>query len=271
MQRRPILISSVNVNDRSRLPLVEETVSVLVESMREIGLLNPITVQSVAYRVMLVAGRNRLEAARRLGWKEIDCVELPAHEDVADGATLADMAEIAENLHRRVLTEIDRAELQSRWVELRSTAQSRQVAANETKRSDGRGHRPQGGVRKAARDLGVPERSVRRSLKIAALAPEAKAAAQAAGLADNQAALLEAAKAPTAAAQVAAVERRAATGKRSVAKAPALPTAPRQPSQASLDRARERRLVADVRECWPSASQNFKSAIREIALSGDQA
>jgi len=65
------------------------------------------------------------------------------------------------------------------------------------------------GVRKAARELGKPRTSIDRDLKIAAAAPEAKAAAVAAGLDDNQSALLEIAAEPTPEAQVAKhMERR---------------------------------------------------------------
>jgi hypothetical protein len=45
--------------------------------------------------------------------------------------------------------------------------QSRQVDAIESKRADGRGHRHEGGVRQAARELGKPESTIRRDLKIA--------------------------------------------------------------------------------------------------------
>lgn len=106
-------------------------------------------------------------------------------------------AEIAENLHRRELGEIERAELLARWVEMvdRRPDQSAQVAQIETsKREDGRGHRKPGGVSKAARDLGLPRDQVARAVKIASLTPEAKAAGRNA----PQAVLLEAAKEETA-------------------------------------------------------------------------
>ena len=64
----------------------------------------------------------------------------------------------------------------------------RQVAAV----SGGRGNT--GGYREAARDLNIPERTVRRAYQTASLSPEAQEAAVGTGLDDNRSALLEAAK-----------------------------------------------------------------------------
>jgi hypothetical protein len=103
------------------------------------------------------------------------------------------MAEIAENLNRRELGEIERAELLARWVEMadrRMKAKPAQVAQVSDK--GGRGKK--GGVSQAARDLGLPRDQVARAVKIASLTPEAKAAGRNA----PQAVLLEAAKEETA-------------------------------------------------------------------------
>jgi len=87
---------------------------------------------------------------------------------------------------RRELGEIERAELMARWVEITAAkheadakeaaaeadVQSAQLAQIEkSKRADGRGHRKAGGIRQAARELGVPRDQVARSVKIAALSP----------------------------------------------------------------------------------------------------
>jgi hypothetical protein len=63
--------------------------------------------------------------------------------------------------------------------------------------------RPEGGIRKAARDLGLPEAQVRRALKVASLSPEAQDKARETGLDNNRSALLAAAKEVTAEGQVA--------------------------------------------------------------------
>ena len=85
------------------------------------------------------------------------------------------------------------------------TVQSSQPETIESRRSDGRGHRPQGGVNAAARELGISKTDAHRAVKVAALSPEAKEAARDAGLADNQAALLDAAKEKEPERQVAAI------------------------------------------------------------------
>lgn len=60
----------------------------------------------------------------------------------------------------------------------------------------GRGN--EGGIRKAARELDMKRDAVRRAVKVAALSPEAKAAAREVGLDDNRAAMLKAAEKPPA-------------------------------------------------------------------------
>lgn len=85
----------------SRRAIDEETVASLATSMRDIGLQHPITVRyaddghEAAATYILVAGRHRLEGARRLGWDVIDgiCQDWDERQ--------ARMWEISENLHRR--------------------------------------------------------------------------------------------------------------------------------------------------------------------------
>jgi hypothetical protein len=60
-----------------------------------------------------------------------------------------------------------------------------------------------------ARELGITREEVQRAQTIASLPKEVKAKAVDLGMADNQSALLEAAKAPTPKAQAATIERRA--------------------------------------------------------------
>ncbi|MBS7702665.1 tyrosine-type recombinase/integrase [Chelatococcus asaccharovorans] len=125
-------------------------------------------------------------------------------------STIGKLAEIAENLHRRQIDDIERGELIAAWMELRQERKrtladkARQPAALK---EPGRGRGAKGGVRQAARDLGMPERSVRRALSVAALSTEAKAAARKAGVAGNQTVLLEVAKAGTPDLQVAVIRR----------------------------------------------------------------
>ena len=61
----------------------------LADSIREIGLLNPLTIDRDNF---LIAGLHRLEAVKRLGWTEVDCT-VSSLEGLA-----AELAEIDENI-----------------------------------------------------------------------------------------------------------------------------------------------------------------------------
>jgi ParB-like chromosome segregation protein Spo0J len=83
----------------SRRAINESSVAEIAASMKDIGLQYPITVRFVASAdeysgsdTVLVAGRHRLEGARKLGWRTIDCI-YQAWDD-----RQARMWEIAENL-----------------------------------------------------------------------------------------------------------------------------------------------------------------------------
>ena len=115
---------------------------------------------------------------------------------------------ISENLHRAELTGLLRSEQVAEYARLaeqkrEAALQSAQVARNESRREDGRGHRHEGGDSLATRDLGISRDEVRRAKIIAALPEETKNAARDAGLDNNQSALLKAAKASTPGAQIA--------------------------------------------------------------------
>lgn len=73
----------------------------LANSIKELGLLNPITITS---DFALVAGYHRYLACKSLGWKEIPTVTI--HVD----GLRAELAEIDENLIRNELSVIDRGE-----------------------------------------------------------------------------------------------------------------------------------------------------------------
>lgn len=184
----------------------EGIVTRLMQSIGAIGLQHAITVRIVdeyqdaeegiicnAY--VLVAGRHRLEACRRLGHVHIDCVAKKWDE------IQARMWEIAENLERSELTAIERAEQISEYARLaeerRASGISAQVAPKSKSDSNPKGAgRPESGDRAAARDLGLTRDQIRRAKAVASITPEAKAAAVEAGIADNQSKLLKVASAP---------------------------------------------------------------------------
>lgn len=92
--------------------VIKPAVARLVESISAIGLQSPITVRPSlqfangreidAYQI--VAGRHRYEAARALGWDEIDAFVMEATDDDAE------LWEIDENFARADLTDAQRAD-----------------------------------------------------------------------------------------------------------------------------------------------------------------
>lgn len=75
----------------------------LARSLRENGLINPVTVcPGNDGRFEVVAGHRRLTAARQIGWVEIDCRVWPDRDT-------AEAAKIAENLDREELSPVDEA------------------------------------------------------------------------------------------------------------------------------------------------------------------
>lgn len=110
MQIQQIKISDIEIGPRKRR---HGDISGLVESIRSIGLMNPITVViheksggglETKPVPVLVAGLNRLEAFREMGEEEIPCRVLDIYDlDM-------ELAEIDENLIRNELTKLERAE-----------------------------------------------------------------------------------------------------------------------------------------------------------------
>lgn len=92
-------ISKIIVADRVREGITEVRVGVLAESIKSVGLLQPI-VLTKDFR--LVAGKHRLQACEKNGWEEIPAI-IKTYNTVD-----AELAEIDENLCRFDLTEMER-------------------------------------------------------------------------------------------------------------------------------------------------------------------
>jgi hypothetical protein len=188
-------IASIHVPvDRFRNRIDEDSIQHLMDSISRIGLRHPISIRT-AYQSepddcwYVVAGAHRLEACKRLGWSAVEC-------EIFDGThDEAEMWEISENLHRAELTEIERADQLVRWM---------QLAIDGPVSRGGRGNK--GGINAAAKELYIPRSTAQRLARIASISPTAKQAAIDAGLANDQRALLEIAKAPSLEAQVEAVK-----------------------------------------------------------------
>jgi ParB-like chromosome segregation protein Spo0J len=196
-------------------PYNASVVAELAQSIRAIGLQTPLTCIVRDGKHILVAGRNRLEALRTIGAEQAP-VRIVDFSDVE-----AQLWQFSENLHRAELTKLEYDRQVVRYTELLkvklaeetdnpiSPHQERQSEADKLRQvaavSGGRGNT--GGYREAARELNIPERTVRRAYKTASLSPEAQEAAVETGLDDNRSALLEAAKERTSEAQTATIRR----------------------------------------------------------------
>jgi len=197
-------------------PYNATTVVDIKRSIEAIGLQSAPTVIERDGRYLLVAGRHRIEALRLLGVESV-LVRVVDFDDIE-----ARLWTISENLHRAELTVAQRSQQIAEYAELtkrkrEADLQTGQLAQNESRRDDGRGHRHEGGHSQAARDLGVTREEVRRAQTIAALPEATLAAAKDLGLDDNQAALLTAARAEDPDEQVEVLETIAARGKVSAA------------------------------------------------------
>lgn len=177
-----------------------DRVAQLAASMKALGLQTPISVWSGDNEtVHLVVGRHRLEAAKLLGWEQIDGIFVEMTERQRR------LWEISENLHRADLSALERAELEAEWMRLSAEEAevSRQVDA---KLPIGR---PAGGRREAARSIGMNEPAARRAEAVAKLEPEAKEEARSLHLDDNQSALLKASRHATKEDQIRALREHA--------------------------------------------------------------
>jgi ParB family chromosome partitioning protein len=98
---------------RNRVREEVGSLATLVSSMKQYGLINPITVDS---NNELISGHRRLLAAKELGWKEIEC-------NVMDNlSTIAKLEiEMHENITRKDFTdkEIDKGNTLKKKLELK--------------------------------------------------------------------------------------------------------------------------------------------------------
>jgi ParB-like chromosome segregation protein Spo0J len=166
MHTLPVDPESIFIGERHRA-LNDEAVARLQASISDIGLQHPISIrvvdemeidgELVAGVPVLVAGRHRLEAVRRLKWQRVDCVE------VNDDALKAEMWEIAENLHRCDLTKEQRDEHIRRYAELIEAVEK--VSGQVVQKLSGpKGGRPKEAAAKIAEATGLSQRTVRRAL-----------------------------------------------------------------------------------------------------------
>jgi len=116
----------------------------LTESIRAVGLINPITVRAVGKgKCDIVAGRRRYWACLAAGIDNINCIELDDKQNAQ-----ADIIEVTENMHRVQLTPMQEAEAIQKLRDLKHSDES--IAA----------------------DLGMTRQFVARRAKLLDLSPE---------------------------------------------------------------------------------------------------
>ena len=115
-----IPISEIKINPERR-KADPAHIKELSKSIADVGLLNPITVNEDH---TLIAGLHRLEAAKLLGWTEIECTVCGID------SIRAELAEIDENVIRRNLTNTELNDLLARRKKLYETLHPETIARN---------------------------------------------------------------------------------------------------------------------------------------------
>lgn len=103
-------LKAIRIPSRRKRALNEVVVKRLMESYGEVGQLNPILLRSGG---VLVAGRHRYEAAKRLKWEHVKAQLLPDVEEMRQ-----ELVEIDENLIRAELTALEQGEHLARRKEI---------------------------------------------------------------------------------------------------------------------------------------------------------
>lgn len=151
----------------------QEAIHELADSISKVGLLNPITVDK---DYTLIAGLHRLEAAKLLGWEEIEC-------NISDlEGLMVELAEIDENFVRKGLSDIERGDLLLRRKEIYEVLHPETIARNlpghtSNYKPSSRKMRPEDlpFTQDTAKKLGVSKCTVERQIQTAKnLTPEAK-------------------------------------------------------------------------------------------------
>lgn len=166
-------VESIQIN-AGRRDADRQHVAELAESIGELGLLNPITIDKGH---TLIAGLHRLEAAKLLGWTEIDCTVTSLE------GLQAELAEIDENMMRHNLDYLEEGEQLARRKEIYETLhpETRQGKRNgqtsKTATSAVLGTKPF--ATDTAEKIGMAERTIRQKIQVATkLTPETKEVAR---------------------------------------------------------------------------------------------
>ena len=182
MEIQKIQILKIKVSD-GRREVTPEAVQKMADSISNVGLLNPITIDQ---EYTLIAGLHRLEAAKRLGWSEIECT-VSSLEGLE-----ATLAEIDENFIHKKLSDFEFRQLLLRRKEIYESLhpETRAGIAQAASMNKALGNNvaaPSAATSKTFVDdtadtIGMAPRTVREELQIAKnLTPEAQGIMQASG------------------------------------------------------------------------------------------
>jgi ParB-like chromosome segregation protein Spo0J len=159
MKTTRIMLDGIETGKRLRA-IDPANVQRIAASIKEIGLQTPLTVLSrpdgADTRMILVAGAHRLEALRQLGEDVADCIVLDDDEDFAA------LWEIDENFARVELTPLQRADHHARREEILKRKGLVSAGPGQPKKNS---DKLSAYSARAAADLGVDERTVRRDLR----------------------------------------------------------------------------------------------------------
>jgi ParB family chromosome partitioning protein len=179
---------------KGRRPINPATVKNLAESFAEIGIKYPISIRRVGTQLILVAGRHRLAAAKKLGWKKIKG-ELEGGDELESR-----IWEIAENLCRADFATA--GERHQATADLLAVLEEKHLAAAAQDKACAGGKPPaqkekRGGLRnpkvaarskaldEAARMTGKSKDTLKKEAAMSRLTPQAASAATAAGISDS--------------------------------------------------------------------------------------
>lgn len=179
-----ISIQDIKVGNRKRVAN-KQKVQDIAQSIKTLGLLNPITVTP---KLELVAGLHRLEACRMLGLKKIDAV-------VKDFNRLKhELAEIDENLIRHELSIMEQGEM---LLQRDQILEAMHLRAKNGRPKKGENNSPFLTTAKMAREVGISERVAQQRKQIArSISPDVKDKLRGTVYANNAHGLMQLARQP---------------------------------------------------------------------------
>lgn len=161
MKTERLFLADIETGERHRA-LIPEKVAAIKASIASIGLRTPITVtvhrEGDDWRFRLVAGAHRAEALRQLGEDMVSAFVMEADADEAE------LWEIDENFARAELTPLQRADHHERREAILVRRGEVQTHGGD-RRSNGQSVHLNSYAKRAADELGVDERTVRRDLR----------------------------------------------------------------------------------------------------------